>query len=299
MNGIINNIQRFSLNDGPGIRTTIFFKGCNLRCKWCHNPETLLLKNEILITLSKCIGCFNCVSVCPTGARKIEQNQLVFNRAKCTGCGKCAEICFPDALENTAKKVSVDDVMFEIMQDKAYYTDSKGGVTISGGEVMSQPKFANALVDACLKNDISCAVETNLAYDFDKAAPLLKKLDLIMFDLKIIDDDQHKKWIGLGNKQILDNILKIDELSIPLICRTPLVRGATDSKENISGITEYLSKLKNLQYWELLNFNPLGDSKYSGLEIENYFHLDKPFNDKELNVIKNYTENSKMEIRIS
>lgn len=299
MNGVINNIQRFSLNDGPGIRTTIFLKGCNLRCKWCHNPETFLLKNEILVTPSKCIGCFNCVPVCPSGARKIEHNQLFFDRVKCTGCGNCADVCFPEALENTARKVSVDDVMFEIMQDKAYYIDSNGGITISGGEVMCQPEFANALINACLKNNISCAVETNLAYDFEVAAPLLKKLDLIMFDLKMIDGDQHKKWTGLDNKQILENILEIDQLGIPLICRTPLIPGTTDSKENILGIAEYLNKLKNLQSWELLNFNPLGDSKYCGLDIKNSFSSSKPLNDKELSVIKTHTKNVKTEVRIS
>lgn len=299
MNGVINNIQRFSLNDGPGIRTTIFFKGCNLRCKWCHNPETFSSKNEILVTPTKCIGCFNCVSVCPTGARKIEQNQLVFDRVKCTGCGKCADICFPEALANTARKVSVDDVMSEIMQDKAYYINSNGGITISGGEVMCQAEFANALVDICLENNISCAIETNLAYDFEDAAPLLKKLDLIMFDLKMINNEQHKKWTGLGNKQILENILEIDKLDIPLICRTPLIPGATDSMENLKAIMKNLESLRNLKYWELLNFNPLGNSKYEGLQIENPFQMEKPLSAAALEAIRTKLGAPQMEIRIS
>ena len=299
MNGIITDLQRFSLNDGPGIRTTIFFKGCNMHCAWCHNPETFSLNNELIVTESKCIGCLNCVSACPTGARKISGNTLHFNRTECTACGRCAEVCFPEALVNSAKKVDIDFLMREIIQDKPYYDDSNGGITISGGEVMCQKEFTEALIDSCRKENISCAVETNLEYDFKKVESLLKKLDTIMFDLKLANPIKHKKWTGVDNVRILKNVQLLDSLDIPLICRTPLVPGATDAPENLRAILKILEPLKNLQYWELLNFNPLGNSKYKGLQLTNPFLKEKPFCEAKLEAIRSELGKSKVEIKIS
>jgi pyruvate formate lyase activating enzyme len=298
MNGLITEIQRFSLNDGPGIRTTVFFKGCNMRCAWCHNPETFSVENEVMYDPEKCIGCMHCVSVCPTGAQQNLDGRHVFNRDLCTGCGKCAEICFPEALQNTACKISCDGVMKEVLQDKAYYLDSNGGVTLSGGETMLQGDFAQEIALACKQNKIECGVETNLAYDLDRAGDALRMFDLIMFDLKIMDSAEHANWTGIGNERILRNIRTLDEYGIPLIARTPLIPGVTDSVENLTATTDFLAGLKNLRYYEILNFNPLGEAKYRGLSIENTFEQQRPFSDEHLETLKGELSRRGVEIRL-
>ncbi len=276
MSGMVTSIQRFSLNDGPGIRTTVFFKGCNLHCAWCHNPETIRLQNDLLAHPEKCIACGHCVAVCPTGAHARVPGGIAFDRTKCTTCGKCAEICFPGAMEMAGRNRTAAEVLAEIEQDAAYYRDSDGGVTLSGGEVFCQPQFAGELIDGCRAAGISVAVETNLCWEFEAMRPMLAKLSLVMFDLKLWDDAAHQRWTGVGNGLVKENIAKLDTLGIPLIARTPLIPGATDDEGNIAAIAKFLAPLKNLQYYELLNFNPLGESKYRALGLENPFEKARP-----------------------
>jgi pyruvate formate lyase activating enzyme len=298
MNGVITDIQRFSLNDGPGIRTTVFFKGCNLRCAWCHNPETFSPGNEIMYDPAKCIGCLHCVSVCPTGAQSAVDGKHLFQRELCVKCGKCAEMCFPGALQNTASTVDCKKVMGEILQDKPYYLDSGGGVTLSGGEIFLQSDFADEIISACHQNDIACAVETNLCFDLNQAGPVLRKLDLIMFDLKLIDSAKHKKWTGLDNVAVLKNIREIDKYDIPLIARTPLIPDVTDSVENLTGVVDFLAGLKNLRYYELLNFNPLGEAKYRTLGLENKFTHQRPLSKQTLQKLKAAVSGRGVKIRM-
>lgn len=282
MRGTITDIQRFSLNDGPGIRTTVFLKGCNLRCAWCHNPETMAMKNELMVYPANCIGCGHCLPVCPTGARVLEEGALRFHRHRCIGCGACAQLCFPGALKMTGREVTVQNVMDEILQDRAYYVDSGGGVTLSGGEVFCQPEFAQALIQACQVEKIPVAVETNLQWHFPTIKPILEKLELIIFDIKLFHPEQHKQWVGVGNEKILENARRLDTLGLPLIARTPLIPGATDSPENIQAIAAFLQEFRNLRYYELLNFNPLGDGKYCALEMKNPFHSQRPLSQEAL-----------------
>ncbi len=175
-----------------------------------------------------------------------------------------------------AQSRSVPQVMAEIIQDRAYYQDSGGGVTLSGGEVFCQREFAEKLIDACHQENIPVAVETNLHWDFAAMLPVLKKLDLIMFDIKLADPDQHFQWCGADNALILKNAALLDSLDIPLIARTPLIPGVSDSEANISAIAAILKDLKNLQAYELLNFNPLGENKYTALAAENPFAGTRP-----------------------
>ena len=290
MYGMITDIQRFSLNDGPGIRTTVFLKGCNLHCAWCHNPETIRKKNELMVYPANCIGCGHCVPVCPSGARSIAAGVLQFDRSRCTACGACAAVCFPGALKMAGRSVSVAEVMGEILQDRAYYADSGGGVTLSGGELFCQAEFADALIDACREEKIPVAVETNLNWQFESARPILEKLDLIMFDVKIFDSVEHKRWTGVENAELLDNARRLDTLDRPLIARTPLIPGATDSAENIRAIAGFLRNFRNLRCYELLNFNPLGESKYRALEEKNPFVSARPLKPEALNRLREAAE---------
>ena len=286
MVGIITDIQRFSLNDGPGIRTTVFFKGCNIACKWCHNPETINRRNQLMFYEEQCIGCGRCFRVCPQSVHRIEDGRHVIDLEKCAACGKCVEACYAEALRFPGKKVTLEEVGHKILQDKAYYDLSGGGVTLSGGEVFCQAEFADAIVDFCREKNIPVAAETNLHHNFAAIEPTLKKLDLVMCDLKIWDEDKHKEYTGVSSKLVKENIRKLDGLGIPVIVRTPLIPGATDDDANLLAIPEFVAGLKNVQYYELLNFNPLGGSKYKALHFPYEYAQAKPFSQERLEHIR-------------
>jgi pyruvate formate lyase activating enzyme len=297
MNGMITEIQRFSLNDGPGIRTTIFLKGCNMNCLWCHNPETIKMSREIHYYEKNCVSCYHCVRSCPSKAHKRIGGVHHFYPKLCVKCGKCTEICYAEAMVMSGKDVTVLDVMSEIIQDKAYYINSGGGITISGGEVLCQINFAKKLTDACHEEGIKVAIETNLLKPWDEIEPLLKKLDLIMCDIKLFDTNEHSKWTGKGNEIILENIKKLSDIEVPFIVRTPLIPTATDSDENIASIAEFLSYVKGLEYYELLNFNPLGDTKYMSLSKENPFKTVRPLSANRMKELRQLAEGYGIAVR--
>jgi pyruvate formate lyase activating enzyme len=235
LTALITEIERFSVHDGPGIRTTVFLKGCPLHCVWCHNPE--------------------CISFEP---------QMLHYPEKCIGCGKCDEGCYAGARVLCGREMTVEDIMSEILADKPYYGE-QGGVTISGGEPLAHREFTMALIEACHREGIHVGVESSL-YRFDE--DILSSLDLIMADLKIFDDDKHKKYVGIGNEAIKQNLRRADTLGIPMIIRTPIVPGINDTVENISATAEFLRTLKNVTAYELLPYHPLGISKATALGIE-------------------------------
>lgn len=280
MKHLITDIQRFSLNDGPGIRTTVFFKGCNMRCAWCHNPETLSMSQDLMFYPSKCIGCGKCFDTCPVHAHKFENGVHIIDREICAKCGKCADICYAEALMMSGKEMTVEQIMSEIRQDKAYYDGSNGGVTLSGGEVLCHTEFATEIARACRKEGFSVAIETNLSMPYDHISSLLNEVDIIMADLKLFDDGMHKKYTGLSNKNTIENIIKISD--IPMIIRTPLIDGVTATKENLRSIAKLIEGKENLIYYQLLNFNPLGASKYQSLDKANDFSLLRPYTNEQM-----------------
>lgn len=280
--GLITDIQRFSLNDGPGIRTTVFLKGCNMRCEWCHNPETISHKKEIMFYESKCIGCGRCLEVCSAGVHLAKDGRHIIDREKCLLCGNCVNECYAEALVFSAKEMTSDEVVAEVLQDKVYYDESKGGVTLSGGEVTCQKDFALEIVEKCKANGVKTAIETNLLMPFEQIKELLMAVDLVMLDVKIFDDESHKKHTGVSNAQVLENLKKLDGLGVPFIVRTPLIPGVSDGEENLSAIAGFIAPLNNLMHYELLNFNPLGASKYKSLSSENKFEDARPFQKSKL-----------------
>lgn len=298
MTALITNIQRFSLTDGPGIRTTVFFQGCNMRCAWCHNPETLTPYPCLLHYKNKCIGCGKCFEVCPKGAHKVEDGQHVIDRSLCVRCGKCAENCFAGALVMSSKEYTVEEVMKEVRQDKTYYDLSGGGVTLSGGEVLLHADFAIELAKACHAEGIQVAIETNMNVHFSKIRPLLEAVDFIMCDLKFYDVQLHRQWTGVENGMIENNIGQAGTVGKPMIVRTPLIPGATDSVENINAIIDFLTKVQNVQRYELLNFNPLGAGKYEALSMKNDFEEYKPFSPKQLDAFRAQLNEKGIELKI-
>jgi len=296
MQHLITDIQRFSLNDGPGIRTTVFFKGCNMRCSWCHNPETLSPLRDLLYYPAKCIGCGKCFSVCPNGVHRLEDSVHHINREKCTRCGACAAVCYADALVISGREMRIEEILREIRQDTAYYQASGGGVTLSGGEVLCHVPFALELAAACRAEGIHVAVETNLSLPWEEAAPLLSAVDLVMADCKLADDAAHRLYTGVSNRHVSENLAKLTD--VPLIVRTPLIPGVTATSENLAAIGQLLAGKTNLLCWELLNFNPLGASKYDGLGAENGFVGAKPYTATELEVFRTAAAASGVTVKI-
>lgn len=276
MKGIITEIERFSLRDGPGIRTTVFLKGCNMACKWCHNPETMQIKPQLMIYPEKCLGCGACVRACPSGARTIKDGALHYSRALCTGCGACANDCFTGALILSGREMTVEEVMEEILQDMAYYKNSGGGVTLSGGELTTQPEFARALLETVKAEGISTALETNMYAPWHVYESLLPLVDLVMLDIKIFDCEAHRKWTGVSNERVLENARKLAKTGKDFLVRTPVIPGVNDSQEEIGNIAEFAGSLGGAQYYELLLFNPLGESKYQALQTDNQFEGARP-----------------------
>jgi len=256
--GAVSEIQRFSLHDGPGIRTTVFFKGCQLRCQWCHNPETLSSEKEILRYKNKCTGCGICATMCPAGINVYDK--------KCVRCGKCIDSCPSGALKLAGNYMSVEDVVNEILEDDVFYGTS-GGVTLSGGEPILQTEFAGAVLKECRHLGINTAIETNLAYPWLLLDSLLPSLDIVIFDMKIWDNEKHIKYTGRSNREILDNIKKLGGTLMRVIVRTPLIKGINDTDEDIEPIAEFLSNIENIEYYELLEYHVLGNEKYPALGL--------------------------------
>lgn len=295
MKTYVTDIQRFSLNDGPGIRTTVFFKGCNMHCTWCHNPETLSPDRDLMFYPAKCIGCGKCFEVCPTGAQRVVDDRHVIDRERCVKCGKCASVCYAEALVMSGREMTIEEIMREVRQDKPYYESSGGGVTLSGGEVLCHVDFALELTRACHKEGIPVAIESNLSFAPAYVKPLLDEVDVIMADIKLFDDNEHKKYTGVSNKNTLENIASLQK---PMIIRTPLIPGVTATRENLRAIAEFLAGKSNLVYYQLLNFNPLGSSKYKSLDAKDDFCGKKPYSDAEMQAFGKMLEGIDVKVKV-
>lgn len=260
---MIFNIQKCSIHDGEGLRTLVFFKGCPLKCPWCANPESQSFEKEIMETMSKCIGCGMCVKVCPEGA--IENGKI--NREKCTKCMKCLDVCYAEAKRVAGTEYTIEELYALIEKDKPFYSLFGGGVTFSGGEPLAHPEYLTEIARHCKQKGISVMLESCGMGNFDKFKEALPYIDGMFMDIKIIDDEEHRKVTGAGNKLILDNICRICEAGIPVTIRTPIVPGYTDSEENIRGIAQFIKTLPGVKEYELLAYHRFGESKYTSLGI--------------------------------
>ncbi|MBN1402806.1 MAG: glycyl-radical enzyme activating protein [Anaerolineae bacterium] len=268
MKGIVTNIQRFSIHDGPGIRTTVFLKGCNLHCFWCHNPETLSPRPELQIFPDRCIGCGECFQRCPHGCHVMVDGAREFRRELCEGCGICAETCYAECLVLVGWVKTVEEVVEEVLRDRPFYETSKGGVTLSGGEPLLQRDFSYAILERCKAEGLHTAIETAANFPWERVASILPVTDLVMMDIKLMDSQKHRECTGVPNERILDNALHLGQQSQPLIIRTPVVPGVNDNPEEIRAIASFVAQLPNLLYYELLPFHPMARGKYNSLDLD-------------------------------
>ena len=253
---IFFDIQRNSFVDGPGIRTTVFFKGCNLKCAWCHNPESQSAKPQMMFYKDKCTGCGKCKSVCP------------YHLEQCELCGKCTLYCPVDARKVCGKEHTVDEVLKEVLKDKAFYETSGGGVTFSGGECMLQIDFLAEILKKCKENGIHTAVDTAGHIPFESFEKILPYTDLFLYDIKIFDSQKHKQYVGVGNELILENLKKLFERKAKLWIRIPIIPDVNDSIEEIQKIKDFLKTNGTPEKIELLPYHAMGENKYRAIGKE-------------------------------
>jgi pyruvate formate lyase activating enzyme len=264
--GVIFDIKKFAVHDGPGIRSTVFFKGCPLRCSWCHNPEGMAAAPEIMVFSQRCLtSCRACIGTCPQKALARNKAAVVLDRKRCDGCGLCASACPAEALEITGRTVRIDNVMGELAKDAVFYRDSGGGVTFSGGEPLAQIDFLTALLLAAKKQGWHTAVDTSGQApfaDFEKIMPLV---DLFLFDLKSMDPAKHRCFCGEENGLILDNLAKLSRRARSLAIRVPLVPGFNDSPADLARMADFCASLPRVHPLHLLPYHRNGSGKMKRL----------------------------------
>lgn len=273
LTGRIFNVQRFSIHDGPDIRDLIFFKGCPLRCAWCSNPESQSFKKQIAYKESKCIGCGACIANCPQNAlQRRDDGKVLVDKSKCVDCGTCVKVCCANAMHVFGEDYTVDELFEKVHRNNITWR-SDGGVTLSGGEVLSQADFAAAFLRKNKEEGINTAIETTMYAPWETVKKVAEQCDLVFCDCKFFDAERHKKWTGVDNALIKENILRFkQELpNVELIVRTPIIPGVNDDREELQRIVDFLKQIPDLADYELLPFHNYGSAKYTQLNMPYQF----------------------------
>jgi len=260
MKGTVFNIQRFSIHDGPSIRTAVFFKGCPLRCAWCHNPEGLSAAPVLSLCADKCIGCRACEAVCARGVHSFSDGAHAAERTQCIGCGACAESCPSGALEIYGKEYTVDEIVKAVIRDKPFYRDG-GGATLTGGEPLAQGEFAVALAKALKENGVGVCVETSGYAKQTVIQDIAPYTDLFLFDIKETDEERHLRCTGVGVEKIYKNLYRLNELGANIILRCPIIPGVNNRAEHFDGIAALASGLNGVKEIHLEPYHPMGIEK--------------------------------------
>ena len=289
----IFNRQKYNMYDGPGVRTMIFFKGCPLRCKWCSNPEGLEKKYQIMLKPASCVSCGACVPVCPAGIHSISEKgeHIIDRNISCLGCGKCVESCFQNALKVAGEQHTISELLDYIEEDRAFYDQSGGGVTLGGGEVTSQPEAAANLLMACKQVGINTAIETCGYTRKENILKIAEFTDLFLFDIKHIDPDRHFELTGVRNEMILENIEELLHRRYNVKIRMPMLKGINDSEGEIRGVINFLMPYKgykNFKGIDLLPYHKLGVNKYVQLGMDYPIDGDPSLTEEDLDRIEGW-----------
>lgn len=264
---LIFNIQKFSIHDGPGIRTTIFFKGCPLACQWCHNPESQSYSAEIMVNTDRCTQCGQCAQHCPASAITRQDDKLVYNRSCCTVCGTCIDYCCNNVREVVGKAYNVSELMIEIEKDRSFYEHSAGGVTLSGGEAMMQIDFVEQLIETCKNSGISVVMDTCGYAPSANFLRIVKNVDLFLYDIKLMDPKLHSRYIGQDNALILKNLQLLSDQGAKIDLRLPLIEGINTSDAAIQSVIDFVRPL-HIYSIHLLPYHDIAKGKYHKLDIE-------------------------------
>ena len=267
LRGLVFDVKRFAIHDGPGIRTTVFLKGCPLSCAWCHNPESQRREPELLVRSERCVACGTCVSACPNGAiaRQSSRAKPETDRSRCTGCGACVTACIPRARTVVGQARSVDDLLAEIERDTLFYDQSGGGVTLSGGEPLAQQEFASELLRRCRSQRIHTAVDTCGFADEAALAAVAEETDLFLYDVKLLDDERHRRWTGASNEKILRNLERLARDGKRIWVRYPLVPGINDSERDLAEFGRFVARCPGVEAVQVLPYHAAGERKFDHL----------------------------------
>jgi len=263
--GKVFNIMKYSIHDGPGIRNTVFLKGCPLNCWWCHNPESQKTQSQLMFFPNRCIGCMVCIKACKQNAIKEVNGMVITDKSKCIDCGDCTFVCFPEAREMAGKTMTVDEVISEVLKDKDFYQQSGGGVTFSGGEPLMQPRFLIELLKRLKNEGIHTTVDTSGFASKKIIEEVSTYTDLFLYDIKHMDPEKHEIYTGVTNHIILDNLKFLEYIGKEIIVRIPIIPGINDSEEDLKAFRDFIKTLPKLKEVNLLPYHKIGEEKYNRL----------------------------------
>jgi len=295
--GVVFDVKGYAIHDGPGIRTTIFLKGCPLDCPWCHNPEGKKPQPELMWWSARCLGCRSCVEACPREALNLDDT-LTVDQERCDLCGDCAEACTAEALEIVGHEVTVEEIMKEIRKDAVFYEESGGGVTFSGGEPTMQAGFLRELLKACREEGFHTAVDTSGNVDPVALFILSDDVDLFLYDIKTMDEETHRNHTGASNRLILENLRRLSDAGKTVIVRMPLIPGFNDDEENAQKTGEFVSSLATVKQICILPYHKGGTEKLGRLMETGPHYETEPPEEEKIEEIKGILEEYGLEVKI-
>ncbi len=286
--GLVFDIRRYAIHDGPGIRTAVFFKGCPLACRWCHNPEGQASGPELIFRPGRCILCNDCLDACPNNVISRYRDEIRIDRSLCKVSGNCALACPAEALEVVGHEMTIEQVLAEIERDRTFYEQSGGGATFTGGEPLAQPRFLLELLTTCRDRGIPTAVDTSGYAPWSVLDEIRPLVNLFLYDLKLMDETRHIEWTGVSNQVILSNLRQLSELEQEVLVRTPIIPGINDDVENLQAMGKFLAGLATVPPVQLLAYHNIAEAKYAGLGMDYELGGIHPSNREHLDEVAGY-----------